>query len=45
MIGIGKLLPLSLACDHRVVDGATSASALAKMFELLQSPEQLLAAK
>lgn len=37
-----KLLPLSLACDHRVVDGATAALALARMVELLQDPEQLL---
>jgi pyruvate dehydrogenase E2 component (dihydrolipoamide acetyltransferase) len=37
-----KLLPLSLACDHRVVDGATAALALAKIVELLQEPEALL---
>jgi pyruvate dehydrogenase E2 component (dihydrolipoamide acetyltransferase) len=42
MIGIGKMLPLSLAADHRVVDGATAAMALAKVIELLQDPEQLL---
>ncbi len=41
-IFVGNLLPLSLACDHRVVDGATAALALAKIVELLQSPEQLL---
>lgn len=39
---IGMLLPLSLACDHRVVDGATAALALARIIELLESPEQLL---
>lgn len=39
---MGTLLPLSLACDHRVVDGATAALALAKIVELLQDPEQLL---
>jgi pyruvate dehydrogenase E2 component (dihydrolipoamide acetyltransferase) len=39
---IGNLLPLSLACDHRVVDGATAALALAKIVELLHDPEQLL---
>jgi pyruvate dehydrogenase E2 component (dihydrolipoamide acetyltransferase) len=39
---IGMMLPLSLACDHRVVDGATGALALARIIELLQSPEQLL---
>lgn len=40
---VGKLLPLSLACDHRVVDGATGALCLARIVELLQEPEQLLA--
>jgi pyruvate dehydrogenase E2 component (dihydrolipoamide acetyltransferase) len=37
-----KLLPLSLACDHRVVDGATAALALARVIELLQSPDTLM---
>ncbi len=39
---VGLLLPLSLACDHRVVDGATAALALAEIVALLQSPEGLL---
>ncbi|MEX2218816.1 MAG: dihydrolipoamide acetyltransferase family protein [Phycisphaerales bacterium] len=39
---VGQLLPLSLACDHRVVDGATAALALARIIELLQNPESLL---
>jgi len=39
---VGMVLPLSLACDHRVVDGATAAMALAKIIELLQDPEQLM---
>jgi pyruvate dehydrogenase E2 component (dihydrolipoamide acetyltransferase) len=43
MLGVGKLLPLSLSADHRVVDGATAATALAKIIELLQAPEPLLA--
>jgi len=42
MIGVGKMLPLSLACDHRVVDGATAALALAEIVKLLQDAEQLL---
>jgi pyruvate dehydrogenase E2 component (dihydrolipoamide acetyltransferase) len=42
-IFVGNLLPLSLACDHRVVDGATAALALAEIIALLQDPEQLLA--
>lgn len=41
-IFVGNLLPLSLACDHRVVDGATAALALAEVIRLLQEPEQLL---
>lgn len=39
---VGKLMPLSLACDHRVVDGATAALALAEIVESLQNPETLL---
>lgn len=38
----GLLLPLSLACDHRVVDGATAALALAEVVRLLQDPDALL---
>lgn len=41
-IAVGKVLPLSLACDHRVVDGARAALMLAQIVEMLQSPEQLL---
>lgn len=39
---VGLLLPLSLACDHRVVDGATAALALAEIIALLARPEDLL---
>lgn len=39
---VGNLLPLSLACDHRVVDGATGALALAEIIRLLQDPEELM---
>jgi len=41
-IRVGKLLPLSLACDHRVVDGAEGARCLARIVELLQRPQELL---
>jgi len=41
-IAVGKLLPLSLACDHRVVDGAQAALMLARLIELLSKPEDLL---
>jgi pyruvate dehydrogenase E2 component (dihydrolipoamide acetyltransferase) len=40
---VGLLLPLSLACDHRMVDGATAALALAEIVRLIQDPESLLA--
>lgn len=39
---VGKLMPLSLACDHRVIDGATAALCLAEIVDLLQNPSQLL---
>lgn len=42
MLGVGKLLPLSLSADHRVIDGATAATALARIIELLQTPDELL---
>jgi len=42
MLGVGKLLPLSLSADHRVIDGATASTALAKIIDLLQSPDVLL---
>jgi pyruvate dehydrogenase E2 component (dihydrolipoamide acetyltransferase) len=42
LIGVGRLLPLSLAADHRVVDGSTAAQALAKIIDLLQNPDQLM---
>ena len=42
MIGVGRLLPLSLSADHRVIDGGTAATALAKIIELLQTPDMLL---
>lgn len=38
---VGKKMPLSLACDHRVVDGATAALCLAEIVRLLQEPQGL----
>lgn len=38
---VGKKMPLSLACDHRVVDGATAALCLAEIVKLLSSPGEL----
>lgn len=42
MLGVGKLLPLSLSCDHRVIDGGMAALLLARIIELLQSPDSLI---
>jgi pyruvate dehydrogenase E2 component (dihydrolipoamide acetyltransferase) len=42
MLGVGKLLPLSLSADHRVIDGGAASTALAKIVGLLQSPDELL---
>lgn len=41
-IHVAKLLPLSLTCDHRTVDGAEAARCLAYIMELLGRPEELL---
>lgn len=41
-IRVAKLMPLSMACDHRCVDGAAAARCLARVVELLQRPEGLL---
>jgi pyruvate dehydrogenase E2 component (dihydrolipoamide acetyltransferase) len=42
MLGVGKLLPLSLVSDHRVIDGGTATLFLNKIVELLQNPDVLL---
>jgi pyruvate dehydrogenase E2 component (dihydrolipoamide acetyltransferase) len=41
-IRVAKLLPMSLTCDHRSVDGAEAARCLAHIVELLGHPESLL---
>jgi pyruvate dehydrogenase E2 component (dihydrolipoamide acetyltransferase) len=38
----GTVLPLSLSCDHRVVDGAEGARYLNTVVKLLESPDALL---
>ncbi|MSR42326.1 MAG: 2-oxo acid dehydrogenase subunit E2 [Phycisphaerales bacterium] len=38
----GLILPLSLSCDHRVVDGAEGARFLNAVVKLLEDPESLL---
>ncbi len=42
MIFAGLALPLSLSCDHRVVDGAEGARYLNTVKTLLENPESLL---
>lgn len=42
LLGVGRVLPLSLSCDHRVIDGGMAATALARVIELLQSPDDLV---
>ncbi|MEQ2527446.1 2-oxo acid dehydrogenase subunit E2 [Bacillaceae bacterium CLA-AA-H227] len=41
-ITIGKVLPLSLSYDHRVIDGVIAQNALNHIKKLLQDPELLL---
>ena len=41
-IRIAKLMPLSLAADHRTVDGAEAAKFLQHVIDLLEQPEALL---
>ncbi|MCH8822194.1 MAG: 2-oxo acid dehydrogenase subunit E2 [Planctomycetes bacterium] len=38
----GRVMPLSLSCDHRVVDGAEGARFLNTLIELLQDPSKLV---
>jgi pyruvate dehydrogenase E2 component (dihydrolipoamide acetyltransferase) len=42
LMGVGKQLPLSLTCDHRVVDGGTAVGGLNAILQYLQSPDALM---
>ena len=42
MFYAGKVMPLSLACDHRVVDGAEGARFLNTVVKLLEQPDSLI---
>jgi pyruvate dehydrogenase E2 component (dihydrolipoamide acetyltransferase) len=39
---VGKLMKLTAACDHRIIDGATAARFLVELRQLLEHPEALL---
>ena len=41
-IDIGTFMQISLAVDHRIIDGADAARYLARLREVLQDPEHLL---
>jgi len=38
----GRVMTLTLSCDHRVIDGAVAAQFLARLKEILEAPEALL---
>lgn len=42
-IRVGKVMNLTLSCDHRVLDGATAARFLKDLKQLLETPDRLLA--
>ena len=41
-IVIGNLMKLTLACDHRTVDGVTGAKFLQTLKEIIENPVRLL---
>ena len=41
-IVVGQRMSLTLSCDHRIVDGATGASYLAALKEVLENPTMML---
>ena len=41
-IYIGKQMPLSMSCDHRVVDGVVATQLVSEVSQLLENPEILL---
>jgi pyruvate dehydrogenase E2 component (dihydrolipoamide acetyltransferase) len=43
-LAFSSIVNLSLSCDHRAIDGAVGAGFVAALRDLLESPEQLIAA-
>jgi pyruvate dehydrogenase E2 component (dihydrolipoamide acetyltransferase) len=41
-LAVGKMLAMTLSCDHRVVDGAVGAAFLAELRALLEHPMRIL---
>lgn len=41
-IGIGSFMELSLACDHRLIDGVTGAKFLQQIVEFIEDPDMLV---
>ncbi len=42
-VEVGKVMKLTISCDHRIVDGVAAAKFLADLARLLESPDELLA--
>ena len=42
-IVVGRVMKLTLSCDHRIVDGVTAARFLAELKRLLENDGELLA--
>lgn len=40
-ITVGKIMSLTLSCDHRVIDGALGAKYLSELVDILEKPESL----
>ncbi len=41
-IHVGKVMKFSASCDHRIIDGITGATFMARLVELLENPDELL---
>jgi len=39
---LGRVLTLTVSCDHRIIDGVCAAQFLGRLKQILESPEQSL---